>query len=70
MSPLEHNIIRKGQVNKLFKIEPKLDTKKNKEYKDAVIKNSTVYANKTTEIQLPRLYYLVSWKNYPKNQSS
>ena len=48
---------------------PKLefDIDNNKEYKIETIRDSAVYI-KETERYLPSLYYLVSWKDYPKKK--
>ena len=57
-------------MNKLFpKPEPEFDTGNNKEYEVEANKDSAVYA-KEVEEQLPGLYYLVSWKKYPKEEST
>lgn len=42
---------------------------KNKEYKIKAIQNNTVYAKKLELDHLPKLYYLVSKKNYPEEQN-
>ena len=39
------------------------------EYKIETIQNSIVYT-KESESHLPRLYYLVSWKEYPKEENT
>lgn len=41
----------------------------NKKYKIETISNSKVYDKKATG-QLPELYYLLSWKNYPKLENT
>ena len=57
-------------MNELFP-EPELefDTSNNREYEVETIKDSAVYA-KETEGHLPDLYYLVSWKGYPEEESA
>lgn len=67
---LEKGIIKKRKVNKLLKLELKLDTGENQGYNVKVIKRSAVYINETARGQLPRLYYLLSWKGYSKDESS
>lgn len=42
-----------------------LDYKKDKEYKVKAMNNSIIYA-KITGSQLLKLYYLISYKDYPK----
>ena len=57
-------------MNELFpEPEPEFDTNNNKEYEVEAIKDNAVYA-KETEGQLPGLYYLVSWKEYPEEEST
>lgn len=61
--------MRKGQVNKLPKLESELNTRKDKEYKVEVIKDSIVYAE-FAKSQLLDLHYLVSWKSYSENKGT
>ena len=70
MSLLEQDITKKGWMNELFP-EPELefDIGDNKEYKVKVIIDSTIYVKEVKE-QLPDLYYLVSWKSYPEEEST
>ena len=49
--------------------EPEFNAGDNKEYKVEAIKDSAVYA-KEAEGHLPGLYYLVSWKGYPEEEST
>ena len=42
----------------------------NKEYEVDGIWDSAVYAKESTTGQLPGLYYLVSWKDYPKEENT
>ena len=42
----------------------------NEEYKVKGIRNSAVYARESEAGHLPDLYYLVSWKGYPKDEST
>ena len=70
VSLLEQDTIKKGQINELFpELESEFDTGNNKEYKVEVIIDSAVYA-KEAEGQLPSLYYLISWKDYPEEKST
>ena len=41
-----------------------------KEYKLKGIQDSAVYAKESTIGHLPGLYYLVSWKGYPKEKNN
>ena len=66
---LEQDITRKKWMNELFsEPEPKFDVGNNKKYKIEAIKNSIVYV-KEVKKHLLRLYYLVSWKSYPKEEN-
>ena len=57
-------------MNELFpEPEPEFDAGDNKEYKVEAIIDSAVYAKEAKEY-LPGLYYLVSWKNYLKEEST
>ena len=70
MSLLEQDTTRKGRMNKLFsEPEPEFNAGDNKKYKVEAIIDSAVYAKKA-EKHLPGLYYLVSWKNYPEEEST
>ena len=71
MSLLEQDTIRKGRVDK--KIVQQLEFKaggNNKEYEVEDIRDSAVYTRESETGHLPGLYYLVSWKSYPKNKST
>lgn len=63
---LEQDSTRKEQVNKLSESEPKLNERHDKKYKIEAIKNSAVYDNKVAGDQLPKLYYLIFWKDHLK----
>ena len=70
VSLLEQDITRRGQINKLFpEPEPEFDVGNNKEYEVEAIIDSAVYA-KEAKRHLLGLYYLVSWKGYPKAEST
>ena len=67
---LEQDTTKKGQINKLFlEPEPEFDAGNNKEYEVEAIIDSAVYAKEVKE-HLPGLYYLVSWKGYPEEEST
>ena len=65
---LEQENTRKEKIKNV----PKLDAGKEdiKEYKVEAILNSTVYAYKLKSGHLPGFYYLVTWKNYPKEENT
>ena len=68
--PRVQDTTRKGRMNELFpEPEPEFDAGDNKKYEVEAIKDSTVYA-KEAEGHLPGLYYLVSWKGYPEEEST
>ena len=48
----------------------KFEAGNNKEYEVNSIWDSTVYAKESTIGQLPKLYYLVSWKGYPEEENT
>ena len=67
LSPLEQDTTRKGRVDN----EIELDAGDNSgEYKVEAIWESTVYARESESDHLPGLYYLVSWKGYPKKENT
>ena len=39
-------------------------------YKVEAIQDSKVYAKKSKSVDLPDLYYLVSWKGYPEEENT
>ena len=61
ISLLEQDTNRKKQVEKILELDD--GNKDSKEYKVKAIWNSAVHA-KESENHLPRLYYLIAWKNY------
>ena len=67
MSLLEQNITRKRRVDKNV-TEFKAGSADEK-YKLERIWDSAVYAKKLATGYLPGLYYLVSWKSYPKEEN-
>ena len=50
--------------------ELELEANNGKKYKVEPIWDSAVYASKLESGQLPRLYYLVAWKRYPKEENT
>ena len=57
-------------MKELFpELELEFDAGDDKKYKIEAIKNSAVYT-KEVEGHLTGLYYLVSWKSYPKEEST
>ena len=70
MSLLEQDTTRKRRINKLFpEPEPEFNADYNKKYEIKTINDSVIYA-KEAEKHLLGLYYLVSWKGYPKEKST
>ena len=69
VSLLEQDTTRKGRMDKeVRKIE--FDVGDNEEYKVEAIWDSAVYARESESGHLPGLYYLVSWKGYPKEENT
>ena len=48
----------------------KFEAGDDKEYKFDGIQDSAVYAKKSIIGQLPRFYYLILWKDYPKEENT
>ncbi len=73
VSLLEQDTTRKGRVDKVLP-EPEKNVKfeagGNKEYEIKAIINSAVYGQQANSDQMPGLYYLVSWKGYPKEENT
>ena len=67
VSLLEQDITKKERVEKVPKLDAGDDSKK---YKLEAIRNSAVHAMKLESGHLPRLYYLVAWKSYPKEENT
>ena len=64
----EQNITKKEQVKEKFtKLE--FEFGNSKKYKVKAIWDTAVYVNKA-ESHLPGLYYLVAWKEYPKEEDT
>lgn len=66
---LEQNITKKRRVDKKDEeMEFKVDDKE--KYKVEEIQDSAVYAKKSEEGYLSKIYYLVFWKSYPKEKNT
>ena len=68
VSLLEQDTTKKKQVDGI----PELDSGNmdSKEYKLEAIWDSAVYANELESSYLSGFYYLVAWKNYPKDENT
>ena len=66
VSLLEQNNIKKERIEKVLELDAGDDSK---EYKVEEIWNSAIYAMKSESGHLPKLYYLVAWKSYPKEEN-
>lgn len=64
---LEEDNTRKEQADKELKM--KLKTGDNIEYKVEAIWDSAVYAWESIANHLPSFYYLIFWKDYPKEEN-
>ncbi len=62
---LEQDTIRKGRVETAIE----LNEGDNEEYEVKTICDNEVYAKESDCGHLPGLYYLVSWKGYPKKEN-
>ena len=69
VSPLEQDTIRKGRVDENA---TELDAGNNDsgKYEVEAIWDSAVYARESESGHLLDLYYLVSWKGYPKKENT
>ena len=68
---LEQDITKKGRVDEKTVEQLKFEAGgNNKEYKVEGIYDSAIYARKLEAGHLPGFYYLVSWKDYPKDEST
>ena len=66
MSLLKQDTTRKEQDDNTAELDAGNDSGK---YEVKIIRESTVYAKKSESGHLPDLYYLVSWKGYPKEEN-
>lgn len=53
----------------MLELKSELDAGIDKEYKVGTIQDSIVY-NEVMKDQLPKLYYLISWNSYLKNDNT
>ncbi len=73
MSLLKQDTTRKKQVDKaLLELEKdvEFEARGNKEYEVKAIINSVVYGQQANSNQMPSLYYLISWKDYPEEENT
>ena len=70
MSLLKYDTTMKRRVDKKIAEQLEFETSgNNKEYKVENICDSAVYARESEAGYLTNLYYLVFWKDYPKDES-
>ena len=70
MSLLEQETTRKGRVDeKTLQLEFE-DDGEGEEYEVEAIRDSAVYAKESESGQLPGLYYLISWKDFPEEENT
>ena len=71
MSLVEQDTTRKGRVDEEAR-QIKFDAGDDKsgEYEVEAIWDSAIYARESKSGHLPGLYYLVSWKRYPKEENT
>ncbi len=71
---LEKDTTRKGRVDNKALLEPEKELEfkagGDKEYEIEAIIDSAVYGQQANNNQMPGIYYLVSWKGYPKEENS
>ena len=67
MSLLEQDTTRKGRVDKNV---TEFKAGNDEEYEVKGIRDSAVYAKKSVAGQIPNLYYMISWKSYPKEKNT
>ena len=70
VSLLEQDTTRKGRVDENDVAELDAGDNEGDEYKIEVFCDSAVYARESKTGYLPRLYYLFSWKDYPKEENT
>lgn len=68
VSLLEQNTTKKRRVNKTIQL--KFEAGNDKEYEVERIRDNAIYAMELETSYLPRLYYLVNWKNYPEKENT
>ena len=68
MSLLEQDTIKRWQRDETT---PQIELEEgSKEYEVEAIRDSKVYTKKGDHGQLPRLYYLISWEGYTKEENT
>ena len=70
MSLLEQDTTRKGRVDEKTSQLEFEDNDEGEEYEVEAIRNSVVYAKESESGQLPGLYYLISWKDFPEEENT
>ena len=71
VSLLEENTTMKGRVDEeVRQMEFDVGDEKSGEYKIEEIRDSAVYVRESKSGHLPGLYYLGSWKKYPKEENN
>ena len=70
MSLLEQDITRKGRVDEKTSQLEFEDDGEGEEYEVEAIRDSAVYAKESESGQLPGLYYLISWKDFPEEENT
>ena len=70
VSLLEQDTTRKRRVDKKTSQLEFEDDSEGEEYKVEAICDSTVYAKESESGQLPGLYYLISWKDFPEEENT
>ena len=70
MSLLEQDTTRKGRVDKKISQLEFEDNGEGKEYEVEAICDSTVYVKELKSGQLPGLYYLIFWKDFPEEENT
>ena len=70
VSLLEQDTTRKGRVDEKIAEQLEFEAGNDEEYEVEGILDSAVYAKESEAGHLPGLYYLVSWKGYPEDEST
>ena len=69
LSLLEQDTTRKERVDKKM-MELDFKAGNSEEYKVEAIWDSAIYVIKSESGHLPGLYYLIAWKDYPKEENT
>ena len=70
VSLLEKDNTRKGRVDENTATQLEFEAGNDEKYEVEGIHNSMVFAKESESGHLPGLYYLVSWKGYPKKENT